>query len=266
MFDALGIRMKNNYESIPNNRLIRKTPVIIRIDGKAFHTFSRGFQRPFDTILAKSIQETAFELCKNIQNAKLAYCQSDEISILMIDYTDLKTEAWFENKIQKIVSISASMATLYFNRIFKEKLHEYLVLCENLDDENYKKHKPYLDAYLKAYQSGAMFDARCFNVPREEVTNYFLWRQNDATRNSIQMAAQAYYSHKELMYKSTNDMQSMLLEKDINWNDYPTYLKRGTAIIKGRCGWRIDKEMPILKNEGRDYVEKYLYPEFETEK
>ena len=121
MFDAIGIRMKENYENISKTKLTRRTPVVIRIDGKAFHTFTKNFQKPFDFILMESMKETTLKLCKNIQNAKLGYCQSDEISILLCDYDNLDTAAWFDNEVQKICSISASMATFYFNQIFRFK-------------------------------------------------------------------------------------------------------------------------------------------------
>ena len=125
----------------------------------------------------------------------------------------------------------------------------------------------------KSYKKGAMFDARCFNIPKEEVTNYFYWRQLDATRNSIQMVGQANFSHKELQNKSCNDIQNMLLtQKDINWNNMPIYQKRGSACIKyiesidypdgtttKRNRWKIDNEIPIFNNEGREYIEKYVY-------
>ena len=126
--DSLGDRMKQ-YENIPKNQLMRRQPVIIRIDGKAFHTFTRGFQRPFDNILIKSMQETMKYLCENIQGCKLGYCQSDEISLLLTDYENINTAAWFDYQVQKMCSIAASMATLAFNRAFDEKVEqEYMSL------------------------------------------------------------------------------------------------------------------------------------------
>ena len=112
-----------------------------------------------------------------------------------------------------------------------------------------------------------MFDARCFNIPKEEVTNLIYWRQLDATRNSIQMVGQANFSHSELQGKNCNEIQDMLHElRGINWNDYPVYLKRGTCVIKQeitsedmRSKWVIDDNIPIFKGEDRDYIEKLVY-------
>ena len=113
---AIGTRMKQNYEEIAKTKLYRRTPVIVRIDGRSFHTYTRGFKRPFDKVLVKTMQETMKYLCENIQGAKIGYCQSDEISILLIDYDTFDTQAFFDYEVQKICSITASMATLAFNK------------------------------------------------------------------------------------------------------------------------------------------------------
>ena len=215
--DSLGDRMKR-YEDISKISLIRRIPVIIRIDGKNFHSFTRGFERPFDDILIKSMQETAKYLCENIQGCKIGYCQSDEISLLLTDYENINTAAWFDYQVQKMCSIAASMATLAFNRAFEERVEaldfDWSIGVEGINSE-------YLSALYKAREKGAMFDARCFSIPKEEVCNYFLWRQNDCVRNSIQMVAQANFSHKQLQNKSCDELQEMLWqEKNINWNDF----------------------------------------------
>ena len=272
--DALSKRMKTFYETIPKNKLMRRCPVIIRLDGKTFHTFTKGFQRPFDAILSKTMQETMKYLCENIQGCVLGYTQSDEISLLLIDYQNIDTAAWFDYKVQKMCSIAASMATLAFNRFFK--INTDLFVYNN--GENYiKDSQEYklCQSYCNARAKGAMFDARCFNIPKEEVTNYFYWRQADATRNSIQMLGQAYFSHNQLKNKSVNNIQDMLmLEKGINWNNCLTYQKRGSCCIKkifqnenvdikdGPCirkKWVIDIEIPIFKNEDRNYIEQLVY-------
>lgn len=271
--DDLGNRMKAFYEEIPKTRLIRRTPVMIRIDGKAFHTFTRGFKRPFDDVLIKTIQNTAKYLCENIQGCQLAYTQSDEISLLLIDYQRFETSAWFDYEIQKMCSISASMATMYFNKVFSEVVTDYF---DGEDEEDEK----YDFALAEAREKGAMFDARVFNIPREEVTNYFYWRQLDASRNSIQIIGQANFSHKELQYKSCNDIQDMLMiQKGINWNDFPTYQKRGSCVVRNRVvlesddvkekcmlrdpkqgenNWIIDKNIPIFKGDGREYIDRLV--------
>lgn len=277
--------MKTFYEEIPKTRLMRRCPVVIRIDGKAFHTFTRGFKRPFDDVLIKTMQETAKYLCENIQGCSLAYVQSDEISLLLIDYQRFETSAFFDYEIQKIVSISASMATMAFNRLFitnHDKWGKCDLAAQDLNGSN-DEVEAFLkleDAYAKAIKVGAMFDARVFNIPREEVTNYFYWRQLDASINSIQMVGQANFSHKELQCKSCNDIQDMLMtQKGINWNDFPTYQKRGSCVVRNRIvlesdsvrekcilrdskqdenNWIVDKDIPIFKGEGREYIEQLV--------
>lgn len=263
----LGKRMKE-YEGASQSRLTRRMPVIIRIDGKAFHNFTKGLWRPFDDLLIDSMQETMKYLCENIQGCVLGYHQSDEISLFLVDYKRLESAAWFDNKVQKMCSIAASMATLAFNRIFSSKALEIGTL-----------------ACLEAIKKGAMFDARCFTLPKEEVTNYFYWRQQDAIRNSIQMVGQANFSHRELQGKSCKQIQEMLInEKGIDWTDFSTYLQRGSCCIKEeyyvdtsgaereleividpdlateslylRKRWIVDKVIPVFKGEGREYVEK----------
>ena len=285
--DDLGTRMKEFYEQVPKTRLVRRMPVAIRIDGKAFHTFTKGFHKPFDDILIKTMQETTKYLCENIQGCVLGYTQSDEITLILVDYQKLTSSAWFDYEVQKLCSISASMATMAFNKFFERNAENYIQNCatDYEIDGLYGKGTPeyqLCEIYQKAAEKGAMFDARCFNIPKEEVTNLIYWRQLDATRNSIQMVGQANFSHKELQNKSCNDIQDILHEqKGINWNDYPTVYKRGTACIKNRKiieyldefkvtaklmdstktenSWIIDTEMPILKGEDRAYVDDLVY-------
>ena len=258
--DNLGTRMKTYYEQVPKYRLMRRTPVAIRIDGKAFHTFTRGFAKPFDEVLGNAMVRTMEYLCKNIQGCVFGYTQSDEITLLLIDYQTLETDAWFDYEVQKMCSIAASMATMAFNKYFKEELTSYWVLAItdlNPSSDEYKVIDKQLDTYGKAYTKGAMFDARCFNIPKEEVTNLIYWRQLDATRNSIQMVGQANFSHSELQGCSCNVIQDMLHEqRGINWNDYETRWKRGVAWTK-ETG--IDYDMPILKGEDRKYVDNLIY-------
>jgi tRNA(His) guanylyltransferase len=202
MKDSLGDRMKGFYESRTKQFLPRRTYTIIRIDGKAFHTYTKGLDKPFDRILMQDMDATAKYLCQNIQGAVLAYVQSDEISILVTDFENLNTDAWFDGNIQKITSVSASLATAKFNQLRAGKL--------------------------------AHFDSRVFTIPtKTEVANYFVWRQRDCVRNSISSVAQSLFSHKELNGKSTNEMQDMCFTlKGINWNDFTVKEKRGRLIIK----------------------------------
>lgn len=268
--DELGMRMKEFYEEVPKTRLVRRMPVAIRIDGKAFHTFTRGFQKPFDEVLGKSMRETMKYLCENIQGCVLGYTQSDEITLILVDYQNLNSCAWFDYEVQKMCSIASSMATMAFNKFFTKNVNYFEMTHEHDDTIN-----EYCTTLVNAAEKGAMFDARCFNIPKEEVCNLIYWRQLDATRNSIQMVGQANFSHKELQKKSCNMIQEMLFaEKGINWNDYPTYLKRGSCCIKTtiqnpnvdikdgaypKSIWMIDLDIPIFKGDGRQYIDKLIY-------
>lgn len=244
MPDSLGDRMKG-YENVSRIYLPRRLPVIIRVDGRAFHTFTRGFQRPFDSVLAVSMWETAKALCKEISGAKLAYAQSDEISVLVTNNDTLTTEPWFANNLQKIVSLSASVATRAFDNAFQLKISSY--------NDSFKQ----FSTYFRVLHT-ATFDARAFILPPEEVCNYFVWRQQDAVRNSIQMAAQSVYSHKELQHKNQSNLQDMLMEKGINWNDYEVWQKRGICVVKA-SEWTVDYDIPIFTQD-RNYVERWLVP------
>jgi tRNA(His) 5'-end guanylyltransferase len=219
--DALGDRMKEFYEDRTRIKLPRRTFTIIRIDGKAFHTYTKGLTRPFDIGLIDDMNATTAYLCKNIQGAKFGYVQSDEISLVLTDFDDLGTHAWFDNNLQKMVSVAASMATSEFNRL------RLIRKCMGGDIEGY------VDAIDLAEFKMAEFDARAFQIPFiDEVENYFIWRQQDATRNSISSVAQSLYSTKELHGKKTDDMQELIFQKGINWNDYNFREKRGAVITK----------------------------------
>lgn len=270
--DSLGDRMKQ-YENISRIYLTRKMPIIIRLDGCHFHTFTKGMKRPFDDILIKAMQETAKYLCENISGCKLAYTQSDEISLLLTDYDKIETQPWFDNNLQKLVSVSASMATMAFTSAMRDKVEvpSQLQYATSPDEEAY-----FWTIYNKQLPwESATFDARAFILPKDEVCNYFIWRQQDASRNSIQMVGQANFSHKELQKKSCKDIQDMLMEKEsLNWNDLETVYKRGSCIIKEkynlelqlktgeiknveRSRWAVDKEIPIFTQD-RNYVEQYI--------
>lgn len=261
--DSLGDRMKENYENRSKTYLVRRMPVIIRLDGKAFHTFTKGLKKPYDEIFHKTMNATMKYLCENIQGCKLGYTQSDEITLLLTDYDTLTTAAWFDYSVQKMCSVSASMATMAFNKFFDEECGKYIDVLMALQE--FDLEEEYLDV-LDSKIGNAMFDARCFNIPEDEVTNCFVWRQQDATRNAIQMLGQCNFSHKALQNKSCNDIQDMLmLEKGINFNDMPTEFKRGVCCVKKKVectdrlisykmDWVIDKEIPIFTQD-RDYIE-----------
>jgi len=253
MYDSLGDRMKS-YENSYRIYIPIRIPIVIRCDGRSFHSYTKGCKFPIDENLIEVMNETAVHLCKNVQGCQLAYVQSDEISLLLINYLSLDSQPWFHNNLQKMASISASMASSIFTansgKIWGNKI------------------KP------------ATFDSRVFLLPKEEVTNYFLWRQQDATRNSIQMLAQSLYSHKELQGKNGSDLQELCFAKGINWNDCPTFQKRGRCFTKvksmkqipnpqkskdianepimvERSEWQLDNEIPIF-SQNRSYIEKFL--------
>lgn len=273
--DELGTRMKEFYESVPKTKLMRRTPVAIRIDGKAFHTFTRGFSKPFDDVLINTMQDTMKYLCENIQGCVLGYTQSDEITLILVDYKRLNSSAWFDYEVQKMCSIAASMATMAFNKFFESNVEKEndSFTAEWLDEDtynpNYKntKLKELWRVHNNALKNGAMFDARCFNIPKEEVTNLVYWRQLDATRNSIQMVGQANFSYKELQGKSCEKIKEMLItEKGVSWENFHPMYKHGSCCIKvtaetdgvTRSSWEIDKNIPLFVGEGREYIESLI--------
>lgn len=243
---SLGDRMKE-YENVSKDFLTRRMPIIMRIDGKTFHTYTKNMKRPWDKKLYIAFGETAKELCSRIQGAKLAYFQSDEISILITDYDTIKTEAWFNNNVQKMVSVGASIATMQFNY-----------------EMNFPGTSPY----------PALFDCRVFNIPKEDVCNYFIWRQQDAERNSVQMLGRSYFSNKEMESLSNNQVQDkLMLEKNINWNNCEVWQKRGACVVNEeyqiddlmnsnqstwRSHWVIDDNIPIFLKD-REYINQYVY-------
>lgn len=255
--DKIGDRMKENYENRAKTYLTRRTPVIIRIDGKAFHSFTKNFQRPFDPVFHEAMNSTLEYLCKNIQGCKLGYTQSDEISLLLTDYDMLTTDAWFDYNVQKMCSVAASMATLAFNRSFASAAmnwwDSHSIECP--EDANLFK------AYHKAIQEGAMFDARCFNIPESEVCNAFIWRQQDAIRNSIQMLGQSQFSSQKLHGKNCDEIKEMVLEKaGISFDCLSIEFKRGVCCFKNKesSRWILDMESPLFQ-ENRNYIERFVY-------
>lgn len=216
--DDLGQRMKISYEQRTQTSLLRRMYTVIRVDGKCFSQYTRGLDKPFDRAFMSDMDSTAIYLCENIAGAKCGYVQSDEISILMTDFDTLSTQGWFDYKVQKMVSVSASLATAKFNQ---------LRMFRNVEAT--------WEEPLTAIESTklAQFDSRVFQLPdRSETINYFRWRQKDAVRNSISSVAQSLYSHKELFGMNTDQMQEMCFQKGINWNDFTFGEKRGRGIYK----------------------------------
>ncbi len=244
----IGNRMKHNYENVSKTRLLRRTPVAIRLDGRAFHTFTRHLRKPFDDIFMRTMQSTMQYLCSQIQGCVFGYTQSDEITLILIDYQELNTCAWFDYEVQKLCSISASLATYAFHKYFDIYTDNYFCIYSDED-------RTYEEALCEACHACAAFDARCFNIPKEEVANLIYWRQLDAKRNSIQMCGQAEFSQEELHEKTCEDIKAML---SYNWEDLPATKKWGVACIRLKDGWSLDFNMPLIKGEGREYVEQYI--------
>jgi len=240
MKDELGERMKEQYEHRTRYFLPRRTYTIIRLDGKAFHTYTRGLKKPFDTELYEDMDNAIVCMLPHIQGAVFAYTQSDEISVLVTDFAKPTTSAWFDNNIQKMVSVSASIITANFNSL---RLNRELLKQKDNDTPTY--FNQYFCKTTPAY-----FDSRAFTIPdRTEVMNYFIWRNQDCARNAVSMVAQSEFSHKELQGKSTSEMQEMLMsQKGINWSTYDEALKNGRLIVKVKenASLTFDSYPPIL--------------------
>lgn len=265
---SLGDRMKQ-YEFTSQSVLLRRTPIIIRVDGRAFHTFTKRFVAfshdestfhdaivdhslkftPFSETMHNFMTGTAGTLFREIQTAAFVYTQSDEISIVLKDWNKLETQQWFDGNLQKLVSLSASVATAAFNFLY---------------------HREFLSEDPPRFPSTvAHFDARAFNLPKEEVVNYFIWRQQDAMRNSVQMYGRFFFSQKEMAGKSNEQVRQMLIDlHGVDWEDLQTWMKQGTAIYNRdnvsslSSGPReyIDDECPIFTQD-RNYIEKHLEQE-----
>lgn len=232
--------------------------MIIRVDGKAFSRFTKRLNKPWDMDFISAMEDTAMYLVKNIQGCKLAYFQSDEISLLLTDYEKETTQGWFDYKVEKMASISAAFATAAFNSSFYLKFPE---LQKNFSD---KRVLP-------------VFDSRCFSLPKNQVNDYFYWRQADAIRNSVQMLARAHFSHKQCNRKSNSKLKEMLLDRGISWENQEHICKFGACLVKekftepitfvrngieetitvNKNRWIVDRSIPLFKTN-KEYIQKYL--------
>ncbi len=242
--NSIGDRMKE-YERASEARLPRRLPMIIRLDGKAFHSWTKktGCAKPFDHTLMDMMAELTKYLCENISGTELGYTQSDEISLLVRDDQNIDTDAWFGKRLQKVVSLAAAYATYWFNA-----------------NNSFDKKVP------------AFFDARAFILPEHEVWNYFIWRQEDASTNSLSMLAQSLYSHGELQHKKWAELQDMCWRKGHNWNNLLPSEKRGVCVyrkevvVAGRLGpvrrmrYVIDDEIPIFTSHDADGLRNGVAP------
>ena len=249
---SLGDRMKS-YEAAVGTVLLPRTPTIIRVDGKAFHTFTKRIT-PFNDpssqfgpseMMHKVMMLTAQAMCSQMQNVAVAYTQSDEISFLLRDYDRLESQQWFGGKVQKIASVSASMAAAYFNYMWGQVFDEWQ--AGHIGDI-------------------ALFDSRVFQIPKDDVVNYFVWRQKDATRNSINFIARKYFSHKRLHGLNTDQVQELLWkEHEINWSHFDNWKKRGACvkpnpdIYSSVAAWVHDDNIPVFTQD-RHYIGNFVEP------
>lgn len=242
MSDTMGDRLKS-YENTMRIYMPRRCYTIVRVDGRSFHTFTKRCKRPFDDRLRRVMQKVALALCEGMSGSCFAYEQSYEVTVVMADFATPTTEAWFDNNLQKVVTGAAAIATSTFIR-------NWIVELLEEDFDSVTSRKAVINLVMK---SDAKFDARAWTLSDPwEVYNTFLWRQNDATRNSLQMIAQSLYSHKELHGKKQPDLQEMIFKKGQNFNNFPDHLKRGSWVVYDietsdrKGGWRNELTSPIL--------------------
>lgn len=269
--DTLGDRMKR-YENVTRLQLPPRTFTLIRVDGRAFHTWTRGLRKPYDEVLMNIMDKTAIALCEEIAGAQFAYVQSDEISILAVDFLEIGTQAWFDGLVQKWCSVAAAIATMTFNAGVVDENIEY---DRALEEGGPGEGVAYLES-VKGYvgQKGpiATFDARVWTIPDHvEVENYFVWRQQDAVRNSIMMLARAHASHKQLHGKNQPAQHDLIHAAGDNWAKHSARFKHG-GIIRRKAetpelvyhpsnpksavrlsNWFMDTETPVFTKE-RDYL------------
>ena len=259
---SLAERMKG-YENIPKNFLMRRTPVIIRLDGAHFKNFTRTLDKPFDGVLTRAMEGTLLHLCKTIQGCVFGYSQSDEISLLLCDFQTLTTDGWFGYNVQKMVSTAAAMATLSFNHNFESAAQEFSrqTLASGVFAGDFALRGQWLTDKMRIYKEALKkcptFDARVFNIPKEEVNNYFVCRQFDAERNAVSALAQKNYSQKQLNGISTEQLKIKLKEeKNINWQAMPLANTRGFICTKDfkynntgvRPVWGVSTTIPYFKD------------------
>lgn len=221
---SLGDRMRTYYEQPAETRLPMRMPAIIRLDGRAFHTWTKDLEKPFDAEFVQLMAELARHLCKEIPTVQMAYVQSDEISLLLHNYKRHDSQAFFNNEAQKIASVAAGIASAFFT-----------------------------------LRSGrlAVFDARVFVLPEAEVANYFIWRQQDAIRNSINALAQSMYPQAQLQGKDQDGLRDMIRSGGKEWHSLLETNKKGLVVHRDAIGWMFDWEIPVFTGN-REYIEKHL--------
>ena len=247
MTDSIGDRMKDFYENRTRYQLPRRTYTILRVDGRAFHTWTKGLTKPYDPEFMECMDAAAIALCKEVAGAKFAFVQSDEISLLATDFDELDSQAWFDGNIQKWASVSSGIATAAFN----EKVVNYFSIVG---------HSP----VISSKKPNAVFDARVFTIPSSiEVSNYFIWRQQDAERNSVTLLASNYASHKQLHGKNSSERHEIIHNAGDNWANHPVRFKHGGIVRKyvdeslNRTEWKVDTSTPVFTKD-REYLQNLI--------
>ena len=257
---TLGDRMKAR-EASTGELLPPRMPAVLRVDGRAFHTLTRGFDKPFDSTIECCMERVAVALCREVSTARLAYGQSDEVSVLLVDYASLATEQWFGGRRRKMETVAASVATAAFG----EALHEAgnprpwpdgkLVAADDMGSRI---------QLIRSRIFRAHFDARILPVPEDDVCNYFLWRQQDAIRNSVLAAGQSALPRRQMHGMKCVDIRAALAELGRPWEGLSTRHRRGFSVVRSpaeaEAAWSIDSELPDF-GENREYIERWLAPE-----
>jgi tRNA(His) 5'-end guanylyltransferase len=251
MKDPLGDRMKLNYESRSQGQLTRRTPVIVRIDGRSFSKFCKRFKKPYDANLHRMLNNVTKTLCNKIQGVKFAERHSDEISLLLTDYDSVNTDAFFDYSIQKMCSVISGITTAAFiKELLKGTYSTFTDDCGDIvTDRDFLS-----DKFLSLDEEWPHFDARCFNIPESDITNYFLWRTQDSSRNSVGMHTRSMFSAKQMHGVSTSGMKDMMLEKDFDWEALPQEQKTGFIFVKRE----VEREIPAGRNKGEKYTRNEL--------
>ena len=260
--ETLSDRMKR-YEDVNRTYLTSRLPIILRIDGKNFSNYTKCFRKPYDALFNKVMRETAQNLCENIEGCRFAYTQSDEISLFLVNYDNIAARGWFKNNVQKMDSVAASMTTFFFQKNLMACIDERAMASDEYD---------YIDRVIDTAQNKpCVFDCRCFVLPKEEVVNYFIWRQQDCIRNSINALACYYFPQKGLQNKNSDEKKKMLLNIiGIDWEDMNDAFKYGTALYKCnfildfeknsplvRKRWNFDSHTPNFVNN-KNYIERFI--------
>lgn len=252
------------YRSLTDYKLLPNSYVIVTMDGRSFsHLIKNKFQKPFDDNFIRMMNETAQYVCKNVQGAKFAYVQSDEISIVLTDFDTPTTETFFNNRLCKLQSIIASLTTSKFNQLMTAYKLDKMVDEYGNSPKLSGNEVARLIKNMQEYQ----FDCKCWNVPSlNDVYAWFLYRQIDCIKNSKQQTAQAYFPHTELQNKNTDEQIALLLEKKgVDWNLFGTEKKYGRFIWKEdveltnditkeayiRRDWVVHPAFPLMSDDGR---------------